>query len=233
MRQGGLCERPVLRPGYARPEQAAVQRRPSCRWPSLKGQGVELSRPFRARRRRSRSDRAPTAWSRAQEPRLRFAAQASLTVEGPNNGQLTIQNVVGHPVSRGGETASPGTGTLTAALAPTIDALAGPGRLAGRIPAAGRSSRPIPVVTGMGDETIANFTTACVQVRDRDVHAPRLSRRTATRSSAVARRKTSSSCRRRCPTSHGPTTSSRRSTDPHPVARGAARPRGRPHRRGR
>ena len=79
-------------------------------------------------------------------------AQASLTVEGPNNGQLTIQNVSAPGVPSGN--GFTWNGTLTPALAPTIDALQVPGNS----PAGYVSLSALAPVAGMGDESIANFT---------------------------------------------------------------------------
>jgi len=84
-------------------------------------------------------------------------AQASLTVEGPQNGQLTIENVSapGVPMGPGGN-GFIWNGTLTPALAPTIDALQVPGNSpAGYLPL---SLFGVTPVAGMGDESIANFT---------------------------------------------------------------------------
>jgi subtilisin family serine protease len=91
-------------------------------------------------------------------------AQASLKVEGPQNGQLTIENVSapGVPMGPGGNGFT-WSGTLTPALAPTIDALrvpAVPPSPAGFLPLAGFGVTP---VAGMGDETIANFNVPAFQ----------------------------------------------------------------------
>jgi subtilisin family serine protease len=88
-------------------------------------------------------------------------AQASLNVQGPNNGQLTLQNVSSPGVPSGnGFTWS---GTLTPALAPTIDALrvpADPESPAGFLPLAPFGVTP---VSGLGDETIVNFSVPAFQ----------------------------------------------------------------------
>jgi subtilisin family serine protease len=91
-------------------------------------------------------------------------AQASLKVEGPQNGQLTIENVSapGVPMGPGGNGFT-WNGTLTPALAPTIDALrvpAAPPSPAGFLPL---SLFGITPVAGMGDETIANFNVPAFQ----------------------------------------------------------------------
>jgi subtilisin family serine protease len=86
-------------------------------------------------------------------------AQASLTVEGPQNRQLEIQNVSapGVPMGPGGNGFT-WSGTLTPALAPTVDALQVPGNSpAGYLPLSlFPGITPIP---GVGDETIVNFNT--------------------------------------------------------------------------
>ncbi len=85
-------------------------------------------------------------------------AQSSLTVEGPQNGQLTIENVSAPGVSMGpGGNGFTWNGTLTPALAPTIDSLqvpANPASPSGYVPL---SLFGIVPVAGMGDESIANF----------------------------------------------------------------------------
>jgi subtilisin family serine protease len=91
-------------------------------------------------------------------------AQASLKVEGPQNGQLTIENVSapGVPMGPGGNGFT-WNGTLTPALAPTIDALrvpAAPPSPAGFLPL---SLFGVTPVAGMGDETIANFNVPAFQ----------------------------------------------------------------------
>lgn len=84
------------------------------------------------------------------------AAQASLTVEGPQNGQLTIQNVSPPGVPSGN--GFTWNGTLTPALAPTVDSLTTPGASpAGYLPL---SLFGIAPIGGVGDETISNFNTA-------------------------------------------------------------------------
>jgi subtilisin family serine protease len=91
-------------------------------------------------------------------------AQASLKVEGPQSGQLTIENVSapGVPMGPGGNGFT-WSGTLTPALAPTIDALrvpAVPPSPAGFLPL---SLFGVTPVAGMGDETIANFNVPAFQ----------------------------------------------------------------------
>ena len=86
-------------------------------------------------------------------------AQASLSVEGPTNGQLTIENVSAPGVLSGN--GFTWNGTLTPALPPTIDSLQVPGGSpAGYLPL---SQFGIAPVGGIGDETIANFTVPAFQ----------------------------------------------------------------------
>ena len=76
------------------------------------------------------------------------SAQASLTVEGPTNEQLRIQNVSAPGVPSGnGFTWS---GTLAPALPPTVDSIT-----PGGLPYVALAGNP---VGGVGDETIVNFT---------------------------------------------------------------------------
>jgi subtilisin family serine protease len=86
-------------------------------------------------------------------------AQASLTVEGPQNGQLTIEKVSapGVPMGPGGNGFT-WSGTLTPALAPTIDALQVPASP----PSPGEGYLPlrlfgIPLISGMTDDALVNF----------------------------------------------------------------------------
>ena len=83
-------------------------------------------------------------------------AQASLTVEGPQNGQLAIQDVSapGVPMGPGGNGFT-WNGTLTPALAPTIDSLVAGGAPFGYFPLAPLGVTPI---AGFGDETLVNVT---------------------------------------------------------------------------
>ena len=84
-------------------------------------------------------------------------AQASLTVQGPNNEQLRIENVSAPGVPSGnGFTWS---GTLTPALAPTINPLVVPASPAPPV-AAYTPLRLFGVapVAGVGDDTVTNFT---------------------------------------------------------------------------
>ena len=86
-------------------------------------------------------------------------AQANLRVEGPQNGQLTIQNVSapGVPLGPGGNGFT-WSGTLTPALAPTIDSLVVPAAP----PSPGGGYLPLRLfgiapIAGMTDDAIANF----------------------------------------------------------------------------
>ena len=81
-------------------------------------------------------------------------AQASLTVEGPNNGQLTIQNVSAPGVPSGN--GFTWNGTLTPALAPTIDSLVVPA--APPSPAGGYVPIGVAPIAGMTDDALVNFT---------------------------------------------------------------------------
>ena len=86
-------------------------------------------------------------------------AQTSLSVQGPNNGQLTIENVSAPGVTSGN--GFTWNGTLTPALPPTIDSLQVPGGSpAGYLPL---SAFGIAPVGGIGDETIANFAVPAFQ----------------------------------------------------------------------
>jgi subtilisin family serine protease len=87
-------------------------------------------------------------------------AQASLDVSGPQNGQLTIQNVSAPGVPKGpGGNGFTWSGTLTPALAPTIDDLLvpadPPSPAGGYLPLRLLGVTPIG---GMGDDTLLNFT---------------------------------------------------------------------------
>jgi subtilisin family serine protease len=86
-------------------------------------------------------------------------AQASLDVSGPQNGQLTIQNVSAPGVPKGpGGNGFTWSGTLTPALAPTIDNLLVPANP----PSPGGGYLPLslfgtPLIAGMTDDALVNF----------------------------------------------------------------------------
>ncbi len=83
-------------------------------------------------------------------------AQARIEVRGPQNGQLTIQNVSAPGVAMGpGGNGFTWNGTLTPALGPKIDALTPGGSPAGYLPLRLFGIGPI---AGMTDDALANFT---------------------------------------------------------------------------
>jgi Subtilase family/Fibronectin type-III domain/PA domain len=82
------------------------------------------------------------------------AAQASLTVQGPQNGQLTVENVSapGVPMGPGGNGFT-WNGTLTPAVAPAVNSLTPGGAPFGFFPL---GPLGVPALPGFGDETLQN-----------------------------------------------------------------------------
>jgi hypothetical protein len=80
-------------------------------------------------------------------------AQASVSVEGPRNGQLSIENVAapGVPTKNG----LSWSGALSPAIAPQIVSLTSPGLPFGYVPL---DLFGVPTVGGLGDDTLVNFS---------------------------------------------------------------------------
>jgi hypothetical protein len=95
-------------------------------------------------------------------------AQASLSVQGPNNEQLRIENV-----SAPGTTSGNGftwSGTLTPALAPSITSLVVPASPPAPAPYLPLRTFGIAPIAGMGDDTVVNFNVPQFQF-GREVYA--------------------------------------------------------------
>ena len=98
------------------------------------------------------------------------AAQASLTVQGPQNGQLTIENVSapGVPMGPGGNGFT-WSGTLTPALPPTVNSLVvpavPPSPAGGYLSISGPPFNVAPI-GGMTDDAIVNFNVPAFKFGD-------------------------------------------------------------------